>query len=47
MQTLGYCCVAAAAIDIVGLIADERKTMAWLVLAGCVLSFAALGAASE
>jgi hypothetical protein len=47
MQVIGYCCLISTAIDVVGLIADKRKTMAWIVLAACILSFAALGAASE
>jgi Na+-driven multidrug efflux pump len=47
MQIIGYFCLLSAAIDLVGLIRDKRKTLAWMVLAACILSFAALGAASE
>jgi hypothetical protein len=47
MRIIGYLCLAAAAIDVIGLIRDKRKAMAWIVLVVCVLSFAALGSATE
>jgi hypothetical protein len=47
IRVLGYCCLLAFGIDIVGLILDRRKGIAWGVLAGCVLSFAGMGSAFE